>query len=158
MVVVQPEDFDAAQLLAALHARTSGRAGAVVSFIGTVRDYAEHAATQSLFLDYYPGMCEREIEALCATAQARWHILDTTVVHRVGELQLGEQIVFVAAASAHRGDAFRACEYIIDALKTRAPFWKRETLSTGEQFWVQQHDADADKTAQWDAGDHNAEL
>lgn len=154
MVIVQTQDFDAAELLAALHRRTSGRAGAVVSFIGTVRDYAEHAATQSLFLDHYPGMCEAEIETLCATAQSRWRVLDTTVVHRVGELRLGEQIVFVAAASAHRSDAFRACEYIIDALKTRAPFWKRETLSTGEQFWVQQSDADAHKTSQWDAGEH----
>lgn len=153
MVVVQTEDFDAAQLLAALHARTAGQAGAVVSFIGTVRDYAEHAASESLFLDHYPGMCEREIETLCETAQNRWRILDSTVVHRVGELHLGEQIVFVAVASAHRGDAFRACEYIIDALKTRAPFWKRETLRSGEQFWVQQNDADAKKTAQWDT-DH----
>lgn len=151
MVVVQAENFDAAKLLAALHARTAGQAGAVVSFIGTVRDYAEHAATESLFLDYYPGMCEREIETLCTTAQTRWRILDTTVVHRVGELHLGEQIVFVAVASAHRGDAFRACEYIIDALKTRAPFWKRETLRSGEQFWVQQSDADAQKTSQWDS-------
>jgi molybdopterin synthase catalytic subunit len=153
MVIVQPEDFDAAQLLAALHARTAGRAGAVVNFIGTVRDYAEDAATESLFLDHYPGMCEREIKAMCATARRRWHILDSTVVHRVGELHVGEQIVFVAVASAHRGDAFRACEYIIDALKTRAPFWKRETLRSGEQFWVRQHEDDVRKTSQWDAGE-----
>ncbi|MBV6272948.1 molybdenum cofactor biosynthesis protein MoaE [Alcaligenaceae bacterium CGII-47] len=151
MVRIQTEDFDATQLLAALHARTADQAGAVVNFIGTVRDYAEGTATESLFLEHYPGMCEREIEALCATAQRRWRILECSVVHRVGELHRGEQIVFVAVASAHRGDAFRACEYIIDALKTRAPFWKRETLRTGEQFWVQQHDADAHKTAQWDA-------
>lgn len=154
MVIVQTEDFDTAQLLAALHARTAGQAGAVVSFIGTVRDYAEHATTESLFLEHYPGMCEREIEALCTHAQNRWPILDSTVVHRVGELPLGAQIVFVAVASTHRGDAFRACEYIIDALKTRAPFWKRETLRSGEQFWVQQHESDAEKTSQWDAGEH----
>jgi molybdopterin synthase catalytic subunit len=95
-------------------------------------------------------MCEREIEALCATAQSRWDILDCLVVHRVGELQLKEQIVFVATASAHRGDAFAACEFLIDALKTRAPFWKRETLANGEQFWVQQREADNQKTEQWD--------
>lgn len=154
MVIVQTEDFDTVQLLTALRVRTAGQAGAVVSFVGTVRDYTEHAATKSLFLDHYPGMCEREIETLCTTAQMRWRILDSTVVHRVGELQLGEQIVFVAVASAHRGDAFRACEYIIDALKTRAPFWKRETLRSGEQFWVQQNHADAQKTSQWDAGDN----
>ncbi|NYT62420.1 molybdenum cofactor biosynthesis protein MoaE [Alcaligenaceae bacterium] len=150
MVIVQEADFNASDLTARLRASTEGQAGAIVSFTGYVRDYAKNAATQSLFLEHYPGMCEREIEALCATAQARWDILDCLVVHRVGELQLKDQIVFVATASAHRGDAFAACEYIIDALKTRAPFWKRETLANGDQFWVQQREADNQKTEQWD--------
>ncbi|MGB6105468.1 MAG: molybdenum cofactor biosynthesis protein MoaE [Pusillimonas sp.] len=151
MVIVQEADFDVAELTAGLRQRCAGRAGAVVSFTGYVRDYAQDAATQSLFLEHYPGMCEREIESLCATAQSRWDVQECLVVHRVGELQNTDQIVFVAAASAHRGDAFRACEFIIDALKTRAPFWKRETLASGERFWVRQREADASKTSQWDA-------
>lgn len=148
MVIVQEADFDAARLLAELRQRHA--AGAIVTFTGYVRDYAQDAATRSLFLEHYPGMCEREIESLCATAQSRWAVLESVVVHRVGELRHKEQIVFVAVASAHRGDAFRACEFIIDALKTRAPFWKRENLADGASFWVRQHQADADKTAQWD--------
>lgn len=149
MVVVQTDDFSAAELLARLRARAGVPAGAIVSFIGTVRDYAEHTATRSLFLEHYPGMCEREITQLCAQAAARWDILDTLVVHRVGALSLGEQIVFVGVASVHRGQAFQACEFIIDALKTRAPFWKRETLDDGRRFWVQQAETDARKTASW---------
>lgn len=150
MVIVQEADFDAAQLLAGLRQRCAGKAGAVVTFTGYVRDYAQDAATQSLFLEHYPGMCEREIETLCDTAQSRWDVQECLVVHRVGELRNAEQIVFVAAASAHRGDAFKACEFIIDALKTRAPFWKRETLASGERFWVRQRESDAGKTSQWD--------
>lgn len=149
MVIVQEADFDAAALAAGLRANTEGRAGSMVTFTGYVRDYAPNAPTQSLFLEHYPGMCERELESLCTDAQSRWQVLDCMVVHRVGELHLKDQIVFVAVASAHRGDAFAACEYIIDALKTRAPFWKRETLASGKQFWVQQHEADAHKTEQW---------
>ncbi len=149
MVIIQETDFSAADLLAQLRGRHA--AGAIVTFTGYVRDYARDTTTQTLFLEHYPGMCEREIESICATAQARWQALDTLVVHRVGHLQHKEQIVFVAVAGAHRSNAFRACEYIIDALKTRAPFWKRETLESGESFWVQQQSADADKTALWDA-------
>ena len=149
MVIVQTEDFDAAALTAALRARTSGQAGALVTFTGYVRDYAEGQNTHTLFLEHYPGMCEREITEICTQAQQRWNVPEPVVVHRVGELGNAEQIVFVGVASAHRGDAFRACEFIIDALKTRAPFWKRETLSNGERFWVQQREADAEKTAQW---------
>lgn len=147
---MQEADFDAGALLGQLRQQVAGTAGAIVSFTGYVRDYAQGASTQSLFLEHYPGMCEREIETLCTDAQARWDVQGCLVVHRVGELRNSEQIVFVAAASAHRGDAFRACEYIIDALKTRAPFWKRETLASGERFWVQQKDSDAAKTAQWE--------
>ncbi len=149
MVIVQEGDFDAAALTAGLRGKTEGRAGAIVTFTGYVRDYAENAATLSLFLEHYPGMCEREIESLCDHARSRWNVLDCLVAHRVGELRLKDQIVFIAVASAHRGDAFAACEYIIDALKTRAPFWKRETLVSGERFWVQQRDADQHKTGQW---------
>lgn len=149
-VVVQTADFDVATLYAALRDSNAGQTGAIVSFVGTVRDFAPDQPTRSLFLDHYPGMCERQLQTLCESAAQRWRILDCSVVHRVGELAWGEQIVFVGVVSAHRGDAFRACEYIIDALKTRAPFWKRETLASGRAFWVQQQQADAHKTAQWD--------
>ncbi|MFT0532993.1 molybdenum cofactor biosynthesis protein MoaE [Castellaniella hirudinis] len=150
MVVIQTERFDAAALIGQLQARSTGQAGAFVHFLGTVRDYGPDAQSRSLFLEHYPGMCEREIQALCDRAMQRWDILDTLVVHRVGELPLGDPIVFVGVASAHRGEAFRACEYIIDTLKTKAPFWKRETLADGRAFWVRQQEADAQKTAQWE--------
>ena len=149
MVVVQTDDFNAAELTTQLRTRTAGQAGALVTFTGYVRDYAEGQNTQTLFLEHYPGMCEREITEICTQAQQRWSVPEPVVVHRVGELGNAEQIVFVGVASAHRGDAFRACEFIIDALKTRAPFWKRETLSNGERFWVQQRETDAEKTARW---------
>lgn len=151
MVIVQEADFNAAALVEQLREATAGKAGAIVAFTGYVRDYAENSATHTLFLEHYPGMCEREIEALCATAKSRWQVLDCLVVHRVGELHLKDQIVFIAVASAHRGDAFAAAQYIIDALKTRAPFWKRETLTDGKQFWVQQKDADAQQTSTWES-------
>ncbi|MFC3339417.1 molybdenum cofactor biosynthesis protein MoaE [Paracandidimonas soli] len=153
MILVSPADFSVADQIAALRQRTAGDAGALVSFTGYVRDYAQGQGTQSLYLEHYPGMCENEILSICQEAAARWSVLDYTVVHRVGELPLSEQIVLVAVASAHRGEAFRACEYIIDALKTRAPFWKRETLSDGQKFWVQQRESDTEKTEQWRHGD-----
>lgn len=151
MVLIQTERFDTAKLIKQLQASTAGQAGAFVHFLGTVRDFSPDAQSQSLFLEHYPGMCEREIQILCDNAMQRWDILDTLVVHRVGELPLGDPIVFVGVASVHRGEAFRACEYIIDALKTRAPFWKRETLADGKTFWVQQQEADARKTEQWES-------
>lgn len=150
MVIVQEADFDCAALIAGLRRDAARGAGALVTFTGYVRDYDPDAPTSSLFLEHYPGMCEHEIQTLCDTAMSRWAVREPVVVHRVGELRRDEQIVFVAVASAHRGDAFRACEYIIDALKTRAPFWKRETLASGERFWVRQHEDDAAKTANWD--------
>lgn len=149
MVIVQHEDFDSAALVAQMRERAAGKAGALVTFTGYVRDYAPDKATQSLYLEHYPGMCEREIAEICDAAMSRWDVAEVLAVHRYGELRLKDQIVFVAVASAHRGQAFLACEYVIDALKTRAPFWKRETLAGGERFWVQQREADAEKTAQW---------
>lgn len=149
LVRIQTEDFDSGLLNQHLRQLSAGRAGAQVSFIGYVRDHAEHMQTASLYLEHYPGMCEREIHALCAHAKQRWDILDTLVVHRVGELQLTDQIVYVGVSSAHRSAAFHACEFIMDTLKTQAPFWKRETLKDGQQFWVEQRDSDAEKTAHW---------
>jgi len=149
VIVVQEADFDAALLAAQLRERTAGKAGAMCTFTGYVRDYAPDSPTHTLFLEHYPGMCEREIEEICATARSRWEVTDLVAVHRYGELHHKEQIVFIAVASPHRGDAFRACEFIIDALKTRAPFWKRETLADGKRFWVQQRESDAAKTEEW---------
>lgn len=149
IVMVQEADFDTAQLTADIRTRTAGSAGAIVSFIGYVRDYTPDDPTHTLYLEHYPGMCEREITQLCQTAMQRWDILDCVVVHRVGELAHTDQIVYVGVASAHRGQAFQASEFIIDTLKTRAPFWKRETLSDGRQFWVEQRESDARKTASW---------
>ncbi|ARP87841.1 molybdenum cofactor biosynthesis protein MoaE [Bordetella genomosp. 9] len=152
MVVVQEADFDAAALMAELRRRAGPAAGAIVTFTGYVRDFSPEEATETLFLEHYPGMCERELEAIGVQAMSRWQVIDFVIAHRVGALSRNAQIVFVGAASAHRGDAFRACEYIIDALKTRAPFWKRETLASGRSFWVEQRQSDQDRTDSWDAG------
>ncbi len=150
VVLVQEADFDGAALTAALREQAGAGVGGIVTFVGYVRDYAPDAPTETLFLEHYPGMCERELEDIAATARARWNLAGTVIVHRVGALSRNAQIVFVAAASAHRGDAFRGCEYIIDALKTRAPFWKSETLAGGKRFWVEQRQADEDRTRSWD--------
>lgn len=153
MITVQEHDFDVGELVSELYATNEGQTGALLSFVGYVRDYDTNSATQTLELEHYPGMCEREIQAICDQALKRWDIQNVRVVHRVGSLNRNEQIVFVGVSSAHRGEAFKAGEYIIDALKTRAPFWKREILADGKQFWVQQHENDALKTAQWDNPD-----
>jgi len=153
MITIQTEDFDAAQLLQEMRAKHHGHQGAILSFVGYVRDFAPDAQTKTLFLEHYPGMCEREIENICQTAQKRWDILSYRVVHRVGALDNGSQIVFLAVASRHRTEAFRAGEYIIDALKTRAPFWKREHLEDGQHFWVEQRAEDAARTASWEEMD-----
>lgn len=152
MVIVQEADFDGAALLAGLRERVGAEAGAIVTFTGYVRDYAPGRETDTLFLEHYPGMCERELEEIAETARQRWGLAGTVIAHRVGALSRNAQIVFVAAASAHRGDAFRGCEYMIDALKTRAPFWKRETLADGHSFWVEQREADHQRTESWEAG------
>jgi len=153
MIIVQEADFDGAALQASLRAQVGAQAGAIVTFTGYVRDFSSDQTTETLFLEHYPGMCERELEAIAETARKRWQLAGTVIAHRVGALPRNAQIVFVAAASAHRGDAFRGCEYIIDALKTRAPFWKRETLSDGNSFWVKARQTDQDRTESWDAVD-----
>ena len=158
MILIQESDFDAGGLIAQLHERTQGRAGAIASFVGYVRDYSATQATQELFLEHYPGMCEQELAQIAQQAEQRWDLLDMTILHRVGALQRRQQIVFVGVASAHRGDAFHACEYIMDALKSRAPFWKRETLSDGKAFWVQARDSDHQSLAKWNADTANRDT
>lgn len=149
MILIQTDDFDAAALTETLRTDRATQAGAIVTFTGFVRDFAQGQGTASLHIEHYPGMCERELADIGEDAKSRWDINDYRIVHRVGTLEHGAQIVFVGVSSAHRGDAFRACEFIIDALKTRAPFWKRETLADGKQFWVQAKQSDDEKTRRW---------
>lgn len=135
MVRVQQEDFDPGAELDALRSRLQGTAGAVVSFIGLVRDLNEGDAVTGMTLEHYPGMTERALDAITTEASDRWKLLDVVIIHRVGSLEPNDRIVLVIAASAHRKDAFRACEFMIDTLKTKAPFWKKETTSQGSR-WV----------------------
>ena len=147
-VRVQTGDFDAGAEIAGLRAGNPA-VGAVASFIGVARDVNDGASVATLTLEHYPGMTERALEDIVGQARARWNVLDILVVHRVGELRPLEQIVLVAVTSAHRGEAFAACEFVMDYLKTEAPFWKRESSPQGER-WVEARDSDTDARARWD--------
>ncbi len=147
-VRVQSADFDVAGEIAALRAGDA-RVGAVASFIGTVRDVNDAAAVSTMTLEHYPGMTEKALEAIVAEARARFDILDALVVHRVGTLQPTDQIVLVAVTSAHRGDAFDACRFVMDYLKTRAPFWKKEVTADGAR-WVDARVSDDAAAARWE--------
>src|ERR1019366_8156331 len=125
-VRVQREDFDIGAEIAAFRRADAG-VGAVASFIGLVRDVNDGSAVAGMTLEHYPGMTEKALAAIVDDARVRWEIIDVTVIHRIGTLQPQDQIVLVAVASAHRGAAFAACEFIMDYLKTRAPFWKKES-------------------------------
>jgi molybdopterin synthase catalytic subunit len=146
-VRVQQQDFDAGAELARLRAG-SRRIGAIASFIGTVRDLNEGEGVAAMTLEHYPGMTERALEDICTQARACWDIIDLAVIHRYGELAPGDQIVFVAVACAHRSEAFAACEFVMDYLKTRAPFWKKERTPHGER-WVEAREADDQAAARW---------
>lgn len=112
-----------------------GSFGASATFVGTMRDLNEDDAVTQMTLEHYPGMTERHLDLICAAAAGRWSLLDTLIIHRVGLLLPGDPIVLVAAWSMHRAEAFEACRYLMEDLKARAPFWKKETLATGER-WV----------------------
>ena len=142
---MQSEDFDAG---AEIRALASARAGAIASFVGLVRDNNEGSEVGAMTLEHYPGMTEKSIMAIMQEAGARWSVLDCTVIHRVGTLRPADQIVLVAAASSHRSDAFAACEFIMDYLKTRAPFWKKERTPVGER-WVEARASDDEAAARW---------
>lgn len=146
-VRVQAQDFDLGAEVAALRAQDP-RVGAVVSFVGAVRDMNDGAAVSAMELEHYPGMTEQALERIVDQAQARWPLLGTLVIHRVGPLAPLEQIVLVACAAAHRGEAFAACEFIIDYLKTEAPFWKKEQTSAGAR-WVEARESDDTAKAKW---------
>ena len=146
-VRVQSEDFDLGLELARLR-EGDPRVGAVVSFVGTVRDMNEGAAVSRLELEHYPGMTERALEDIVAQARARWPLYNALVIHRVGPMDPMEQIVLVACSAAHRGEAFAACEFIIDYLKTDAPFWKKEQTPEGAR-WVDARLSDDSAKAKW---------
>jgi molybdopterin synthase catalytic subunit len=146
-VLVQTADFDVAAELAAMR-KASADIGAVVSFIGQVRDINDGDAVNTLTLEHYPGMTERALEQIEQEAQSRWDINGSLIIHRVGTLQPLDQIVLVAVASAHRGEAFKACEFIMDYLKTQAPFWKKESTPDGER-WVEAKVSDDEAQSRW---------
>jgi len=144
---VQQADFDLTQELAALRAG-DGRVGAVVSFVGTVRDLNEGSAVSEMELEHYPGMTEKALADIVEQARARWPLLGVLVIHRVGPLKPLDQIVLVACTSAHRGEAFAACEFIMDYLKTDAPFWKKEQTPEGAR-WVDARASDDSAKRKW---------
>jgi len=146
-VRIQTADFDVSAEIAALR-RGNPRIGAVASFVGLVRDTNEGGNVPEMSLEHYPGMTEKAIEEIMVQAQARWSVLDALVVHRVGKLRPTDQIVLVVVASAHRGDAFAACEFIMDYLKTRAPFWKKEQTGSGAR-WVEARESDDIAAGRW---------
>ena len=148
-VRVQSEDFDTGAEIARLRLGNP-RVGAVVAFVGTVRDLNDGRSVAGLTLEHYPGMTEKSLEAICAQARGRWRLEDLVVIHRVGELQPTDQIVLVAVASAHRGEAFEACEFLMDYLKTQAPFWKKESTPQGGR-WVEARDSDEQAASRWSA-------
>jgi molybdopterin synthase catalytic subunit len=138
-ISVQREDFDAGAEIRAL--ARDPKVGALASFVGVVREVP-------MTLEHYAGMTEREIAKIVEEAKARWQVMDCTVIHRCGELKPTDQIVLVVVASAHRGDAFTACEFVMDYLKTRAPFWKKEQAADGER-WVEARASDDQAAGRW---------
>jgi molybdopterin synthase catalytic subunit len=146
-VRIQTEDFDLNAEIAALR-MANPKIGAVASFVGVVRDLNDGDAVSNLFLEHYPGMTEKSLEEIITKANARWDFFDATIVHRVGEMKPLDQIVLVVVTSAHRGEAFDACHFIMDFLKTDAPFWKREQTPTGAR-WVDARVTDETAAARW---------
>ena len=146
-VRIQEHDFDVSSELAALRAGDN-RVGAVATFVGVVRDLNDAAQVSTLTLEHYPGMTEKALAQIVDDAKQRWDIYDALVIHRVGPLRPSDQIVLVAVTSAHRGESFAACQFIMDYLKTRAPFWKKEKTPEGER-WVEARASDEDAAARW---------
>ena len=145
---IQIEDFDLSAEMNRLRSEHRD-IGAVVSFVGTVRDVNDDDGILSMELEHYPGMTESALQEIESHAHQRWDIIDSVVIHRVGLLKPTDQIVLVAVASRHRGEAFRACEYIIDALKTQAPFWKKEQTAKGGIRWVDAKQSDDVALKKW---------
>ena len=147
LIRVQESDFDVSTEIAALR-KGDPRVGAVVTFLGTVRDLNDGSQVKEMTLEHYPGMTEKALEEIVAQAKSRWDIYQALVIHRVGPLLPEDQIVLVAVTSAHRGEAFAACEFIMDYLKTAAPFWKKEETPDGGR-WVDARVTDETAMARW---------
>ncbi|MGH1357828.1 MAG: molybdopterin synthase catalytic subunit MoaE [Burkholderiaceae bacterium] len=147
-VRVQTEDFDVSAEMKAVQG-TNAQVGAMATFVGTVREINEGTSVSTMTLEHYPGMTEKALTEICEEAFGRFDLLAASVVHRVGPLAPLDQIVLVVVASAHRGEAFNGCEFIMDFLKTRAPFWKKETTPDGGGRWVSARDTDDDAANRW---------
>ena len=148
---VQEEDFDLGAEVSRLRAGKTS-IGAIAVFVGLVRDINEESGVSSLTLEHYPGMTEKSLAAIADEAARRWQVQDMTIIHRVGTLHPTDQIVMVAVASSHRGDAFSACEFVMDYLKTQAPFWKKERGEAGAR-WVDARFSDEDAAKRWNKPD-----
>lgn len=147
MISVQEHDFNQQIEYDRLKMQTS--IGAIVTFTGLVRDINQGRMVSDLALEHYPGMTEKCLIDIVEQAKRRWNIIASTVIHRVGQLTISDQIVFVGVASEHRGDAFAACEFIMDYLKTEAPFWKKEIMGNGKVEWVDAREADQKALSKW---------
>ncbi|WP_438438717.1 molybdopterin synthase catalytic subunit MoaE [Hydrogenophilus thermoluteolus] len=146
---VQSEDFDPGVETQRLH-EADPTVGAVATFLGLVRAHPqEDGAVTTMTLEHYPGMTEKALAAIVDEARRRWPLTAVTVIHRVGPLAVGDRIVFVGCASSHRAAAFAACEFLMDYLKTRAPFWKKETTASGETRWVEACASDEERALRW---------
>ena len=150
-ILVQRADFSLADEYARLAARQD--TGAIVSFVGKVRDFNQGEHVKGLALEHYPGMTEKALAGIVAEARSRWPLQECTLIHRIGELLLGDQIVLVVVSSAHREAAFEACHFIMDFLKTRAPFWKKELTADGVQRWVEARASDGAALGRWQQGE-----
>lgn len=146
-IAIQEQDFDIGVIVDTLGG--AGRSGAVASFVGLVRDHGDRRDIVAIELEHYPGMTERALAAIEAEARRRFTLDDCVIIHRVGRLPLGARIVLVATAAPHRADALDACAFLIDWLKTSAPFWKREIAADGAGAWVAAKDSDDAATARW---------
>ena len=146
---VQNQDFDVGAEIAAIRSGNA-KIGAIASFTGLVRDINDGQGVSTLTLEHYPAMTQKALGLIVDQARVRWDVIDATVIHRVGELKPTDQIVLVVVASGHRGDAFQACEFIMDYLKTRAPFWKKEATPRGEH-WVDARESDDAASLRWNA-------
>jgi len=152
-VRIQTDDFDAGKEIASLR-RDNPKIGAVASFIGVCRDANDGTAVTKMTLEHYPGMTEKALEKIVAEAKSRWNVIDILVVHRVGELKPTDQVVLVVVSGGHRGEAFAACEFVMDYLKTRAPFWKKEETPQGAR-WVEARTSDDEAAQRWEPPKRN---
>ena len=145
-IIIQHEDFDLTTEVALARASNSS-IGAIVSFVGTVRDL-ESKNLNTMTLEHYPGMTEKSLQSIAENAKIKWKLQSVTIIHRIGKLDINDQIVLVITASKHRQEAFESCNFIMDFLKTDAPFWKKETTTTAEK-WVESRTQDIEKKKQW---------